>query len=75
MKFKMGPWGLYSFKGGVKRDRPVVSFPRVKNIDAENTMNGMMEVMTGDIGDLVKGSCRKESQRNLHHKVQKIFKP
>lgn len=26
-----------------------------------------------DIEDLMKGSCRKESQRNLHHKVQKKY--
>lgn len=41
---------------GVKGDRPVVSFPRVKNTDAEYIKNGIME----DIGDLLKGSCRKE---------------
>ena len=52
---------------GVKGDRAVVSFPRVKDIDAEYIMNGMME----DTEDLMKRSCRKESQRNLHSKVQK----
>ena len=52
---------------GVKGDRAVVSFPRVKDIDAEYIMNGMME----DTEDLMKRSCRKESQINLHSKVQK----